>query len=62
VGEELKDGNGWKVWMLTIAGVIICGLVALLVSVIWRAYDHISDDHQRMFEKIQKLEMKRGDK
>jgi hypothetical protein len=57
--SEKPNGNGWKGWMLGVAGAIIAMLVALLFAVIERAYDHISDDHQRIFDRLQKLEMRR---
>jgi len=54
----MNGGNGWKAWMLAIAGVIICGLVALLVTVGWRIYDQMERDHERIYDRLQKLDQR----
>jgi hypothetical protein len=45
-----RNANGWKAWLLGIAGTIIAGMAAVLFALLLRAYDHISDEHVRLFE------------
>lgn len=56
------NGSGWKAWMLGIAGAIIAGMAAVLFALLVRAYDHIINDHKAIFERLQKMETKRGDR
>jgi hypothetical protein len=53
------NGNGWKGWLLRAAGAVIAGMAAVLFALLMRAYDHIANDHAKMFDRIQKLEAKR---
>jgi hypothetical protein len=57
--SEKPNGNGWKGWMLGVAGFIIALLISILLGLLERAYDHIQDDHQKIFDRLQKLELRR---
>ena len=63
----MKDGNGWKVWMLGIAGVLIVSLSALLIKILGELYQEAKHEHIQILERLKqlelkKLESKRGDR
>jgi len=63
----MKDGNGWKVWMLGIAGVLIVSLSVLLIKILGELYQEAKHEHIRILERVKqlelkKLESKRGDR
>lgn len=55
--EKEKNGS-WRTWALGVSGVAIVLLVTVLIDLLFEAYHHIQNDHERMFERIQKLEDK----
>ena len=58
----MKDGNGWKVWMLGIAGVLIVSLSVLLIKILGELYQEAKHEHIQILERLKQLESKRGDR
>jgi hypothetical protein len=58
-----RNGNGWKLWLLGIAGTVIIMLLGMLVAIVGSVVDDAKEEHRTLFrnqqqilERLQKLE------